>query len=163
LSFSNFVQKLLHKFEFCQAHCVEWFKSIHKKLVCYFWIFLQVYMNFEILHYFLGIKSIRKRFKPVAQCRAESSPRLQCMARRHATRGRPTSQLGHGLAVRSSRGGGPRRRSGPRADALTAWSPHGGHTHDGGTARLAHVLRRIRCPRNGGVSTVRAAATRLTR
>jgi hypothetical protein len=30
-------------------------------------------------------------------------------------------------------------------------------------ARLAHVLRRIRCPRNGGVSTARAAGMRLMR
>jgi hypothetical protein len=111
-------------------------------------------MNFESLHYFLEIKSIRKQFKPAAQCWAESGPWLQCKARR------PTSWLGHGLVARSSCGGGPARHA---SDALAVWSPRGGHARDGGAARLAHMLHWTRCPGNSGVSTMRAAATRLTR
>jgi hypothetical protein len=81
-----------------------------------------------------------------------------------ATRDRPTIWLGHSLAARSSRGDGPRRGSGARApDAFATWSPHGGHARGGEAARLVRVLRRTRCPEKGGMSTVRAAATRLTR
>jgi hypothetical protein len=35
-------------------------------------------MNFGSLHYFLGIKSVEKQFKIVAQWWAEIGPRLQC-------------------------------------------------------------------------------------
>jgi hypothetical protein len=52
---------------------------------------------------------------------------------------------------------------GAGAGALAAWSLRGGHTCGDGVARLVHVLRRTRCLRNGGASTVGAVATRLTR
>jgi hypothetical protein len=111
----------------------------------------------------VGIKSIRKQFKPAAQWRAESGPRLQCKAWRPAMRSWPTSRLGHGLAAWSIRRGGPRRGSRTRVGhthgMVTAWWPRA----RGGAARMSRVLRRIRCPRNGGMSTVRAAATCLMR
>jgi hypothetical protein len=81
-----------------------------------------------------------------------------------ATCGWSTSHLGHSLVARSSRGDGPQCGSGAHApDELAAWSPRSGHAHDSGVGRLARVLRRTRCPRNGGKSTAGAAAMRLMR
>jgi hypothetical protein len=48
-------------------------------------------------------------------------------------------------------------------DAFAAWSSRGGHAHGGRAARLVCMLQWTRCPKKGGVSTMRAAATRLMR
>jgi hypothetical protein len=84
-------------------------------------------MNFGILKQFLEFKTIEKRFKTAAQCRAESGPRLPCTARWSATRGRPEGRLGHGRVARSNRGGGPRAAEG---------SPRATRARDGAVARL---------------------------
>jgi hypothetical protein len=77
----------------------------------------------------------------------ETGPGLQCEAWRSATRGRPTSRLGHGLVARSSRGGGPWRRSGA----------HVGRTHGVVTARWPRAQQR------GGVAGLRAPADKVSR
>jgi hypothetical protein len=64
-----------------------------------------------------------------------------------------------GPAEEAARGAGAGRTS----DALTVWSPRGGHARSSGVVWLVCVLRRTRCLEKGGVSTVRAAATHLTR
>jgi hypothetical protein len=123
-------KKLLHKNEFGQAHCEEWFKRSQKKLFCNFWTFLQVFTNFGIFHNFLELKTIENDLKSTAQCWAEIGPRLQHAARWPATCGRPKGRLGHGPTARSSRGGGPRAarvRDGPVARSPVArWRLAGG-------------------------------------
>jgi hypothetical protein len=99
---------------------------------------------------------MEKRLNPGHSTGLETSPGLQCEAWR--------PRLGHSLAARSSRGGGPWRGSGARApDALATWSPRGGHALGGGVVRLVHVLQQTRCPGKGGTSTVGAVAMRLMR
>jgi hypothetical protein len=83
-------------------------RGVQENLFCNFWTFLQVSINFRSLHYFLKLKTIENDLKSAAQCWAKIGPRLQRTARRLATCGRPEGQLGHGLAARSSREGGPR-------------------------------------------------------
>jgi hypothetical protein len=48
----------------------------NKNLVCYFWTFLQVSMNFGSLNYFYYLKQIETVLKPRAQCWARSNPGL---------------------------------------------------------------------------------------
>jgi hypothetical protein len=82
-------------------------------------------MNFGSLHYFLGIKRIKNdlnRQNSVGLNPARGySARIGGLPRAAGRKGR----LGHGLAARSSRGGGPRtEQGGHRAwDGAVARSP----------------------------------------
>jgi hypothetical protein len=50
----NLYKKLLHKCEFCQAHCVDLCSlGFIQNLFCHFWTFLLVFMNFGSLKQFL--------------------------------------------------------------------------------------------------------------
>jgi hypothetical protein len=69
------------------------------------------------------IKTIENELKFAAQCRAETGPWLQCVARWPAMRGQSEGRLGHGPAARSSRGSGLRAA---RAGVVTARRRHGG-------------------------------------
>jgi hypothetical protein len=105
-------------------------------------------MNFESLHYFLRIILIKmiknsgtvSGFKP-AHCYSAS------VAACHV---RPADQ-----PTGPWPGGPVQLRRQPAAPERGA--------RGGGAARLVRVLRRTRCPRKGGVSTMRAATTRLMR
>jgi hypothetical protein len=57
-------------------------------------------MNFRSLHYFLGIKTIKKRFKNHRTVLGRNRPVATVAARRPAMRDRPEGHLGHGLAAR---------------------------------------------------------------
>jgi hypothetical protein len=66
--------KIVHKCEFCQSHCVELFKRVHTKFILPFLDIPTSFYEFWNLHYFLVIKSFEKRLKIATQCRAESGP-----------------------------------------------------------------------------------------
>jgi hypothetical protein len=131
--------KLLHKYEFGQAHCVGWLNSIHKKLFYNFWTFIQVSTNFRNLHDFLEIKSIKNSctvsgFKPVhsMRCAGDAGPRA--VARQPATR--LSSQLGpadsgavRALPVVTARWPRVRQRAGVAGDVQSGdqvWENHWG-------------------------------------
>jgi hypothetical protein len=63
----------------------------------------------------------------------------------------PVVEAAHGAGV------------GRAPDAFATWSPRSGHARGGWAARLVRMFRQTRCLEKGTVSTVRAAATRLTR
>jgi hypothetical protein len=102
-------------------------RGVEQNLFCNFWTLLQVSMNFGSLHYFMELKTIENDLKSAAQWWAEIGPWLHRAARQHAARGRPKGHLGHGLAARSSCGGGLR---------AAAWSPRVSRAQDGRLARL---------------------------
>jgi hypothetical protein len=67
-------KKLLHKSEFGQAHCEEWFKKTPTNFILYFWTLVQVSMNFGSLKQFMQFKTIENELKFAAQCRAGIRP-----------------------------------------------------------------------------------------
>jgi hypothetical protein len=91
-------KNLLHKSEFGQSHCEEWFKRIHTKFICNFWTFLQVSTNFESLPYFLEFKIIEKQNKI-----------------RRTVLGRIRPEAKGLLGAASCCGSGPSQPHGPRA------------------------------------------------
>jgi hypothetical protein len=113
-------------------------------------------VNFGSLHYFLELKTIENDLKSAAQCWAEIGPRLQHVAWRPTTRGQPEGWLGHGLAARSSRGGGSRvgRRGGALIDGpVTASRRQGlGLKHHGRAADASSKGSGGRAHRCGGTT-----------
>jgi hypothetical protein len=63
-------KKLLHKSEFGQAHCVEWFKSIHPKKIYNFLTFLQVSTNFGICTISWELNQLKNDLKSTHSARA---------------------------------------------------------------------------------------------
>jgi hypothetical protein len=83
-------------------------------------------------------------FKPRTVLGREPARVTARATQRPATRGRPKSHVGLGLAAHSSRGSGPRRGDGARAPgALMAWSPRTVCALDGVVARSAMTQWRL--------------------
>jgi hypothetical protein len=100
---------LLHKTDFCQAHCVEWFKSIHIKFISYFLDTPTSFNKFWKFVLILGIKSIEKRLINATQCRA-SNRATACGARAKMACLRGTvACCTRAKPAQPGRAGGPRR------------------------------------------------------
>jgi hypothetical protein len=93
-------------------------RVVQQNLFYNFWTFLQVSMNFESLHYFLGIKTIEKRFKKLMH---SAGPQFGPQPRPFGRGGLPRTA---GQKAIGPRPGSPVQSwSGPRA---AAWSPRAG-------------------------------------
>jgi hypothetical protein len=62
-------------------------RGVQQNLFCNFWTLLQVSMNFASLKQFLKFKIIKNDLKSPHSVGPKTGPRLQCVARRPATRG----------------------------------------------------------------------------
>jgi hypothetical protein len=71
--------ELLHKYEFCQAHCVELTKRSPTKFSLQFLGILQFSMNSRSLLLFLGLNKLENKFLICAQCRPRSGLGLRPM------------------------------------------------------------------------------------
>jgi hypothetical protein len=94
-------KSLLHKSEFGQTHYEEWFKRSPTKFILKFLGTPTNFYEFWKFETNFGIIYLKQKKKKDSR-RAEFCPRLQCSARRPATRGRLKQPRGRGLAARPS-------------------------------------------------------------
>jgi hypothetical protein len=155
-------KKLLHKCVFCQAHCVEWFKSIHTKFSLPFLDTPTTFYEFWKFEIISGIYLNKKEKKRLKQCMGRIRPAatVQGSAACHA---RSADQLagpwpGDPVQPRPSGGASPRTP----ADKVSRkrWCEHregGGNTPDKVAAARAHPSSGSTC--GGGVVAARRCPT----
>jgi hypothetical protein len=103
-----------------------------QNLLCHFWTFLQGSMNFGILNYFLGIKSIKNNLNRLHNVVPQSGPRPAVRRRNRPTCSSTAACCARAEPAQPGRADGPRCRCASAEGMLAAHLPRGrGQGHEG--------------------------------